>query len=399
MHVRSPILLMLCAAMTASLTGCQVASNALHNTCFEWTRACSDCQEDWALKSQASAAWDAARGSSKCSSADFADGFKDGYIDFLKYGGNGKAPYVPPRKYWHSRFRTPEGYLAASDWFAGFSHGSATARESNGRRWNVLPSRCTVENGGDCAACAPPPITILPPMKAPQPLPGTQPLPPLWSPPLPGQPSPVPSPLPSGPVPSDTVPSGKLPTMLPPLAGPGSTTTAPVAQVSGVMPPPVAPMVPPVAPQPTEYPAPTIVEGMPDPGAVAPVPAQPGPFPLPQIIDLSIEAPDGSEIILIPRNTDPAPPAPSVLTPAPPAPLPTMLPETLPEAIPDARPATAPAGPTVPGNMGPASDVKAEPKSETSPETRPDAKTEAIAAPPSAPRLVRIRLKEIRGDE
>jgi hypothetical protein len=73
-------------------------------------------------------------------SADYADGFREGFADYLDYGGNGAPPPVPPRKYWNKEFQNPEGHAAIQDWFAGFRHGAAAARDQGIRHWNVMPS-------------------------------------------------------------------------------------------------------------------------------------------------------------------------------------------------------------------------------------------------------------------
>jgi hypothetical protein len=71
---------------------------------------------------------------------DYACGFKDGYAEYLFRGGDGEPPLVAPLKYRHIRYQTPEGYQAIEDWFAGYRHGAATARDSGARHWITGPS-------------------------------------------------------------------------------------------------------------------------------------------------------------------------------------------------------------------------------------------------------------------
>lgn len=59
-------------------------------------------------------------------SAHYADGFRDGFIDYYLYGGDGTPPPLPPRKYWDIHDRDG-GQQAPVDWFAGYSHGAAAA--------------------------------------------------------------------------------------------------------------------------------------------------------------------------------------------------------------------------------------------------------------------------------
>jgi hypothetical protein len=81
------------------------------------------------------------------SSKDYAEGFKDGFIDYLQFGGSGQPPYAPPKRYWGPNYRTPEGYRAIEDWFAGFRHGVTAAKESGYRPWVTLPSASTTVSG------------------------------------------------------------------------------------------------------------------------------------------------------------------------------------------------------------------------------------------------------------
>jgi hypothetical protein len=73
-------------------------------------------------------------------SADYASGFKDGFADFLKSGGNGDAPALPPRHYWKAVYQTPEGREAVKDWFAGFRQGTSSAKASGLRQVVTVPS-------------------------------------------------------------------------------------------------------------------------------------------------------------------------------------------------------------------------------------------------------------------
>jgi len=70
----------------------------------------------------------------------YAEGFRQGFVDYLNAGGTGAPPPVPPRKYWGVRYETPQGHSAMQDWFAGFRHGSDAAAESGYRQFVVLPT-------------------------------------------------------------------------------------------------------------------------------------------------------------------------------------------------------------------------------------------------------------------
>jgi len=73
-------------------------------------------------------------------SKDYARGFKDGFADYLDAGGCGGPPPLPARHYWWIHYRTPQGHAAVTDWFAGFQHGVARAKESGFREWVTAPS-------------------------------------------------------------------------------------------------------------------------------------------------------------------------------------------------------------------------------------------------------------------
>jgi hypothetical protein len=72
-------------------------------------------------------------------SADFGDGFQDGFADYLESGGNGQPPAVPPFRYRLARYQTPAGYRAIEDWYAGFRDGAAAAQSSGLREQFILP--------------------------------------------------------------------------------------------------------------------------------------------------------------------------------------------------------------------------------------------------------------------
>jgi hypothetical protein len=72
-------------------------------------------------------------------SKDYACGFKDGYADFLDYGGTGLPPATPPFRYRTTCYQTPEGHQAIEEYNAGFAHGAAAARASGLRNLKVLP--------------------------------------------------------------------------------------------------------------------------------------------------------------------------------------------------------------------------------------------------------------------
>ena len=147
-------------ALCTLAAGCQLANNAIHNVTNEVKLATAEVQEHHNYEKLAKASWQSAQADENCraTSKDYAAGFKDGFVDYLEFGGSGQPPYLPPRSYWGPTYRTPEGYRAIEDWFAGFRHGVDAAKQSGYRQWVPLPSASTAENektGGPTVSHAP----------------------------------------------------------------------------------------------------------------------------------------------------------------------------------------------------------------------------------------------------
>lgn len=108
-------------------------------------------------------------------SQDFADGFKAGFADYLYAGGTGEPPLAPPRQYWRPNYQSPEGQLLILDWFKGYRHGAAVARESGYREAVTVPASAglprSVYPQNDAIAPRP---TPLPPLDKTKPMPPAQ---------------------------------------------------------------------------------------------------------------------------------------------------------------------------------------------------------------------------------
>jgi hypothetical protein len=125
--------------------GCDLATNGTHNVLIEMHQRA----EDRADRKQAGALAERAWAEVQCAepghpySGDYAAGFETGFTDYVYAGGSGEPPAVPPRRYWKSRYDSPEGHQAVEDWFAGFRHGAGVARQGGYRQWVTLPSSLT----------------------------------------------------------------------------------------------------------------------------------------------------------------------------------------------------------------------------------------------------------------
>ena len=96
-------------------------------------------------------------------SVDYADGFIDGFADYLYRGGSGEPPVVPPRRYWNLPFKSPRGQFAVNDWYSGFCHGSEECKTRGLRDLVVVPSSLWTHGGiVPAAATMPIPTDALP---------------------------------------------------------------------------------------------------------------------------------------------------------------------------------------------------------------------------------------------
>jgi hypothetical protein len=133
----------LCLAGVCSVgLGCSnLAKLTVHNLHVECHQDLDSCLEPVRDCLVASAAWKEIEKADPehVYSAAYAEGFKDGYRDFIEEGGTGQPPPVAPPCYWDLRYQTPLGHAAIEDWYAGFRHGAAVARESGNRRWVIVP--------------------------------------------------------------------------------------------------------------------------------------------------------------------------------------------------------------------------------------------------------------------
>jgi hypothetical protein len=193
--------LVLCFIVLGGLDiGCALPVDATRNLSYECSLSADQHAERRRFLQVAEQAWmmSGYASSGHPYSEDFISGFKDGFVDYLEAGGTGQPPTLPPRRYWKSRYETPDGYRAIEDWFAGFRGGAAAAHASGYRRLVVVPSAMTAH--GPAAPPMPPPhgagTTEPPLLQAPdgRPVPLAKPLPSAGEPPLLPTPETVPVP-------------------------------------------------------------------------------------------------------------------------------------------------------------------------------------------------------------
>ena len=169
MAMKIPTLLCLLAGIL--LPGCTLCQNAKRTVLgepseFSWMHDRKESVEVY--RCWADSAW-----REQCSSdpeqrvsSAYVGGFKDGFVDYVYAGGSGEPPPVPPRQFWNVDLRNPRGHVAATDWFAGFRHGSQVAREEGYRDRAIIPAtafrsnsrrNCRAEGQG-CFDSTPAPI-------------------------------------------------------------------------------------------------------------------------------------------------------------------------------------------------------------------------------------------------
>jgi hypothetical protein len=122
----------LCALMLAALQpGCSFVHYGCQNLVMAPVDAINDCLLANRADAMANAAWaDIVKEKGLGRSYYYADGFHCGFVDYIRYNGNGEPPVAPPWIYQTSGFETPDGHGAILDWFDGFRHGTAIARST-----------------------------------------------------------------------------------------------------------------------------------------------------------------------------------------------------------------------------------------------------------------------------
>ena len=70
----------------------------------------------------------------------FEIGFEEGFVDYCFAGGGGRAPLVPPRRFWSTLLRGELGDDEVQEWRSGFELGTQVARELGYRKRITLPA-------------------------------------------------------------------------------------------------------------------------------------------------------------------------------------------------------------------------------------------------------------------
>ena len=165
-------------ALAAGAAGCSSFLEATARNVTELpVQSCDELKLSWRDRRRAEEAWVQLQTGfpGQCWTKEYAEGFKDGYADYLDNGGNGEPPGTPPFRFRLRPYQTPDGLRAIDEWFAGFRHGSGLARASGFREAIVLPLssppfNAVERNPNPPAPRAPAPAAEPEVLPAPQPL-------------------------------------------------------------------------------------------------------------------------------------------------------------------------------------------------------------------------------------
>jgi hypothetical protein len=119
--------------------GCNYWIYATHNLVHQPIQSCDDHIECLFIACEAKKAWEQVGPTSAMpQSKAFACGFKEGFVDYVRHGGNGEPPVLPPWCLWLSCSQSEEGQQAQDNYFAGFRQGAFVARRSGLRDLVVI---------------------------------------------------------------------------------------------------------------------------------------------------------------------------------------------------------------------------------------------------------------------
>ena len=137
-----PVYALVLLGLSILSSGCALIEDSNRNLFVALSTPIETHREMARNRSWAEAAWQKERCTQGFAerTEDYAQGFKEGYAEFLFRGGDGEPPLVAPLRYRHIRYQNANGYLAIENWFAGYRHGAAIARDTGARSWVTGPS-------------------------------------------------------------------------------------------------------------------------------------------------------------------------------------------------------------------------------------------------------------------
>jgi hypothetical protein len=139
----------LCLILVTATSGCGVMKELCRYTHeqVEYHEIVDDCLTTARVRMIAADSWlEFVEANPECArSSDYADGFKDGFTDYV-VEGPGAPPIIPPRHYWTVCNQDSDGHQRAADWLEGFRAGVAAAQQSGCRACATVPA--ALDNAG-----------------------------------------------------------------------------------------------------------------------------------------------------------------------------------------------------------------------------------------------------------
>ena len=131
----------LAGCLAPALAGCNIYYYAARNIINEPITLAEQLCRTHNLRSEARDAWYEVREQySRCLfTAEFQDGFVEGFSDYLDRGGYAQPPAVPPKKYTRNKYLTAACQPLVQDYFLGFQYGVEVALATGQRKTLVVP--------------------------------------------------------------------------------------------------------------------------------------------------------------------------------------------------------------------------------------------------------------------
>ena len=125
----------------APLSGCLLYERTAHNIKNETVLLTDEVSIRSKLRTEGELIWDevSSQYADNTFSTEFVDGFLDGYVDYLDYGGKATPPPIPPSRYRNAKYLSEEGHARIRDYFAGFKYGAEVACSSGKREYLTIP--------------------------------------------------------------------------------------------------------------------------------------------------------------------------------------------------------------------------------------------------------------------
>jgi hypothetical protein len=122
-------------------TGCSLGRNIAHNLVNEPRERYNETRLTQRIQRDSRQAWNeyCHQFPNRTLTDDFAEGFRDGYADYLQSGGTATAPAVPPLRYRRTRYLSPQGHAQVHEYMNGVKAGLESAAISGRRQYLTVP--------------------------------------------------------------------------------------------------------------------------------------------------------------------------------------------------------------------------------------------------------------------